>query len=724
MGIFDRRANPDWTLWLRGLALAAAAVVWCWPFTVASGILAAALGALVGTLAAELAGRLRLRLGAALLLALTTQLLLLLAAHVLLKSSWPAHLLGPVATLGWSEFWRFLGLTLPVVFLLRCLVREWPALAALELLAVGLALASSLAAHRNGMVHRPFVLGDWAWSRGLDPALIFLAIGGLATVLLAALLLAEDRRRWPLHFAALLVLALVLLLIVRVQGLPQPQTAGDLGLTGDPAEGDPQDGEGGQGRGRGDRNSRTDGQLGDLEFKDEYSATGGEAPVAVVVLHDDYSPPSGIYYFRQSVFSQYNGNRLVQAMRDDVDRDVVARFPTHPITVAGAPPLAGERQALRATAGLLTDHVKPFALDSPALFEPVQNPNPLRFQRAFAALSHVLTLPYDALLDHQPGDPRWTPEQWQHYTEAPSNPRYLELATRLLSVLQPQFQRDPLAQALAIKMYLDEQGIYSRKSQHAGSADPTASFLFGDLTGYCVHFAHAATYLLRSLGLPARVAAGYAVPESARGSGSAIMIRGDNAHAWPELYLAGIGWVVVDPTPARSLDPATAPPDQALQRMLGEMLRQPADPRKMAEALARQWTLAKVLRGLLGLLLLLATLGLLVKVYRAWAPSFAAADQLYRVGYRAALDRLAEVGWSRQPGESREHFARRLVALAPTFVELTEKHLRAALGERQPADPKTFCRLADQVERELGQNVPTWRRLCGFCHPFSWMMAR
>ena len=63
--------------------------------------------------------------------------------------------------------------------------------------------------------------------------------------------------------------------------------------------------------------------------------------MAVVLLHDDYSPPSGVYYFRQSAFSQYNGRRLVQATGGDVDRDVLRRFPASAVDVPGALVLTG-----------------------------------------------------------------------------------------------------------------------------------------------------------------------------------------------------------------------------------------------------------------------------------------------------------------------------------------------------------------------------------------------
>lgn len=705
--------------WLRALVLATAAVILSWPYTVGAGVATAALGAFAGTLIGELASRTRVRLPAALALAAAALLFGQALVRVMISSQGLADVVGPVSMLWVSEAFRWLGLALPVVFALRFLAARRPLLALLEVTVVGLAFASSLAAHRDGMVHRPLIFGDWAWTRGFDPALVFLFLGGLGTLLLAALLLAEDRkRRLPLHLAALVAVALVLFLFVRVSGLPQPQPASDLGLTG---EGEAEEGEG---QGEGQAGGENSDQLEDLEFKNEYSNSGGEAPVAVVLLHDDYSPPSGVYYFRQAAFSQYNGRRLVTAMRDDVDRDVLRRFPSQRLAVPEVPPTSEKRVALRTSMGLLVDHVKPFALDSPAVYQPIRNPNPMRFQRAFEALSHVRVLPYSLMLGQQPGDRGWDDEQWRHYTEAPSDPRYRQLADETLAVLRPEYRGDPLAQALAIKGYLDDNGIYSRRSRHADSRDPAASFLFGDLTGYCVHFAHAATYLFRSIGLPARVAAGYAVAESDRGTGSTIMIRGNNAHAWPEIFLDGIGWVVVDLTPAQTLDPNMTPPDQALQRMLGEMMREGA--RQPVEQATRTQppSLADVLAWILRLLAVLCLIGLTIKLYRGLVPRFASARQLYRVGYRAALDRLAEVGVKRRFGESRERFAARSGRLSPAFIPLTHDHLRASLGGRLPAEPETFRQLIDQVGRDLRQQVPAWRRVLGWLHPFSWMTAR
>lgn len=68
--------------------------------------------------------------------------------------------------------------------------------------------------------------------------------------------------------------------------------------------------------------------------------------------------------------------------------------------------------------------------------------------------------------------------------------------------------------------------------------------------GYCVHFATAATVLLRAAGIPARYVTGYLVQTQ---PGETVAVKGKNAHAWVEYWVKGVGWLVLEPTPARQL---------------------------------------------------------------------------------------------------------------------------------------------------------------------------
>lgn len=75
-------------------------------------------------------------------------------------------------------------------------------------------------------------------------------------------------------------------------------------------------------------------------------------------------------------------------------------------------------------------------------------------------------------------------------------------------------------------------------------------FLFERKTGYCTHFASAAVMILRTLGVPARLAQGYMISGYRVNANKKTSVRDSNAHAWVELYIDGTGWVPVDFTPS------------------------------------------------------------------------------------------------------------------------------------------------------------------------------
>jgi transglutaminase-like putative cysteine protease len=83
------------------------------------------------------------------------------------------------------------------------------------------------------------------------------------------------------------------------------------------------------------------------------------------------------------------------------------------------------------------------------------------------------------------------------------------------------------------------------------SGDDLEGFLFETRRGYCEQFAGAFAAMARSIGLPARVAVGF-TPGEVNAEGR-FVVRGLNAHAWPEVFLAGYGWVAFEPTPGRGM---------------------------------------------------------------------------------------------------------------------------------------------------------------------------
>jgi hypothetical protein len=70
-------------------------------------------------------------------------------------------------------------------------------------------------------------------------------------------------------------------------------------------------------------------------------------------------------------------------------------------------------------------------------------------------------------------------------------------------------------------------------------------------SGYCEQFAGTYAAMARSLGIPARVAVGFTPGEQDPTQPGVYHVRGEHAHAWPEVYIDGQGWVLFEPTPTR-----------------------------------------------------------------------------------------------------------------------------------------------------------------------------
>jgi len=111
----------------------------------------------------------------------------------------------------------------------------------------------------------------------------------------------------------------------------------------------------------------------------------------------------------------------------------------------------------------------------------------------------------------------------------------------------------PYEQAWAMQRYLrDGSGPnpyqYDLSPPRApADQDPTDFFLFSSRHGFCTHFATAMVVLAREVGIPARLVTGYAAGHLDHGR---LVVRAADAHAWPELWIAGRGWITFEPTPS------------------------------------------------------------------------------------------------------------------------------------------------------------------------------
>lgn len=93
---------------------------------------------------------------------------------------------------------------------------------------------------------------------------------------------------------------------------------------------------------------------------------------------------------------------------------------------------------------------------------------------------------------------------------------------------------------------------YSTEPDKGSSADFATAFLQETHQGYSVHFATAATLMLRYYGIPARYVEGYLItPNDVKNtlSNSEIVIDDSHSHAWAEYYLDSVGWIPFETTP-------------------------------------------------------------------------------------------------------------------------------------------------------------------------------
>jgi len=124
------------------------------------------------------------------------------------------------------------------------------------------------------------------------------------------------------------------------------------------------------------------------------------------------------------------------------------------------------------------------------------------------------------------------------------DPRVGELAAQVTAGAPTPFDA-----TLALGSFFTEPGngfSYELQTAPGGSGDALVDFLFEGRSGYCEQYASAMAIMLRTLGIPARVAVGF-TPGIA--TGNARLITTEDAHAWVEAWFPGAGWLTFDPTP-------------------------------------------------------------------------------------------------------------------------------------------------------------------------------
>ncbi len=142
--------------------------------------------------------------------------------------------------------------------------------------------------------------------------------------------------------------------------------------------------------------------------------------------------------------------------------------------------------------------------------------------------------------------------------------RYTQLTRDLpqrvkdLAVSLTADSENPYDKALAVEAYLKTLPYNLEIEPPPFDADGVDHFLFEQKQGYSEYFASAMAVMLRSVGIPARLAVGYTTGDPIEAEGS-YAVTDSHSHGWVEVYFPGYDWIPFEPTPGAALPVVMAP---------------------------------------------------------------------------------------------------------------------------------------------------------------------
>jgi len=143
--------------------------------------------------------------------------------------------------------------------------------------------------------------------------------------------------------------------------------------------------------------------------------------------------------------------------------------------------------------------------------------------------------------------PDWVKERFLQLPDS-ITPRTYALAQQIVAEAKAE---TPYDQAQAVTDWLRRNMTYDQNIEAPPqNVEPVDWFLFTYRKGYCNYYASAEVVLLRSLGIPARMAVGFAEGLQDPETGAYHVLERD-AHAWPEVFFPEYGWVEFEPTVAQ-----------------------------------------------------------------------------------------------------------------------------------------------------------------------------
>jgi len=264
----------------------------------------------------------------------------------------------------------------------------------------------------------------------------------------------------------------------------------------------------------------------------------------------------------------------------------------------------------------------------------------------------------------------------------------------------------PYDRAVAIQDYLRREMRYSLEiGSPPYDQDVVDYFLFESKEGFCDYYASAMTVLARSAGIPARIAIGYAAGTFDPGPGKYTVLQSD-AHAWPELYFPGIGWVEFEPTAVMAEIPRQASAET--------IVANPVLPEEEAESSSIwKWLVPLLRRSALPALTVLLVIPLIGLLWNLLAPvrfRMMPPARLMRSVYRGLQAHGTRQGIRLSPGITPLEFtnllARKNPACAPSLGLMEEVYSRQLYSGKEisRADRKQVIGNWPGVDRRLWWN--------------------
>ncbi|MFQ5933253.1 MAG: transglutaminase family protein, partial [Dehalococcoidia bacterium] len=167
----------------------------------------------------------------------------------------------------------------------------------------------------------------------------------------------------------------------------------------------------------------------------------------------------------------------------------------------------------------------------------------------YKAISYISAATEEMLREAGTDYPSWVTDRYLQLPDGlPDRVRRLSLG------LTPgHIYTNPYDKATQIENWLRKQMFYSTDIDPLPEGeDGVDYFLFTSKRGYSSYFGSAMTVMLRAIGIPARLVVGYSTGDW-DDQEQVYLVRSANAHAWPEAYFPGYGWIPFEPVPIQPL---------------------------------------------------------------------------------------------------------------------------------------------------------------------------